>query len=99
MFSLGSKKKKIKIALKKEGHVHRDWAIALIVFVVALIGIVATNAFIFLKTIEVGVVAIEEVEQEKLIDEELLTNTIELFSEKEARYTRYQQEIPQAPDL
>ena len=65
-----------KVVLKNDNHVHSDWLIALLVFVLMLLFVIALSAFIFIQTNrEVEVIA-QPVQGEEIVDQALLQRRV-----------------------
>ncbi len=96
-FKKGKKRKKI--ILKKDGHVHHDWALALIVFMFFVVVAVVVSGLIFFKINETEEVVVDPIANPDVLDQELLQKTLDHYNEKEERYLQYQGEVPDAPRL
>jgi len=94
-------KPKKKALLKKDEHIYRNWFLSLLVFSILVIGVAIFDAYIFfdVKNIE----AIENVELSdtptSVIDQELLIETIDFYTEKEATYNKFQSAFDGAPNI
>jgi|GEM_PF-5706094 len=93
------KTKRKKVFLKKGDHVNRDWATALLVFLIAILVVVAISIFIFAQVNSAEGPTAEQIGNGDLIDQELLDKTLEYYSEKKELFSRYQNEVPSAPEL
>ena len=88
------------VSLKSDNKVAQDWVIALFVMFGLTLVISTVSAFIFLSSQEIDFTEAEVSDRIRdIVDEELLTNTIDLYSEREDEFSSYERRAPSAPRL
>jgi len=94
-------KSKKKAILKKDEYIYRDWIFSLLTFIVLVFGTVAIGIYMFVDVQNIEV--IENTEgintSAKIINQELLIETIDFYTEKEAIYNSLQIDFEGAPSI
>lgn len=100
IFDTLKKGKKKEFSLEKSDSVRHDWVIALGIFFLAIVAVVAFNGYIFLHVDrEVTPAAVGTGSNRSIIDIELLNKTIDFYANKKEHFDMYQEEAPSAPGI